>query len=337
MTSMNREQNLNNWAKTILASQSVKVSSEFCVIAASDDASFRRYFRGETEMGSFIFVDAPPEREDCQTFVKISELLVDIGINAPRVYQADFTEGFMMLTDLGNQLYLDVLKSHDVELIGRLYAEAFSVLRKMAHISCAELPRYDEIRLQEEMNLFPGWFLTQQLSLSLSENENQMLEKVFGFLIESAIEQPQVFVHRDYHSRNLMVVTGDNPGVIDFQDAVSGPVTYDLVSLLKDCYWRFPRNQVVDWVETYRQDSSLDVGTEEFLRWFDLMGLQRHLKCAGIFSRLNLRDGKPDYLKDIPLVIEYILEVCDIYIEGAEFADWLRSHVIPHLALRMKS
>ena len=337
MTSMNREQNLNNWAKTILASQSVKVSSEFCVIAASDDASFRRYFRGETEMGSFIFVDAPPEREDCQTFVKISELLVDIGINAPRVYQADFTEGFMMLTDLGNQLYLDVLKSHDVELIGRLYAEAFSVLRKMAHISCAELPRYDEIRLQEEMNLFPGWFLTQQLSLSLSENENQMLEKVFGFLIENAIEQPQVFVHRDYHSRNLMVVTGDNPGVIDFQDAVSGPVTYDLVSLLKDCYWRFPRNQVVDWVETYRQDSSLDVGTEEFLRWFDLMGLQRHLKCAGIFSRLNLRDGKPDYLKDIPLVIEYILEVCDIYIEGAEFADWLRSHVIPHLALRMKS
>ncbi len=334
---MNREQNLNNWAKTILASQSVKVSSEFCVIAASDDASFRRYFRGETEMGSFIFVDAPPEREDCQTFVKISELLVDIGINAPRVYQADFTEGFMMLTDLGNQLYLDVLKSHDVELIERLYAEAFSVLRKMAHISCAELPRYDEIRLQEEMNLFPGWFLTQQLSLSLSENENQMLEKVFGFLIESAIEQPQVFVHRDYHSRNLMVVTGDNPGVIDFQDAVSGPVTYDLVSLLKDCYWRFPRNQVVDWVETYRQDSSLDVGTEEFLRWFDLMGLQRHLKCAGIFSRLNLRDGKPDYLKDIPLVIEYILEVCDIYIEGAEFADWLRSHVIPHLALRMKS
>ena len=337
MTSMNREQNLNNWAKTILASQGVKVSSDFCVIAASDDASFRRYFRGETEMGSFIFVDAPPEREDCQTFVKISELLVDIGINAPRVYQADFTEGFMMLTDLGNQLYLDVLKSHDVELIGRLYAEAFSVLRKMAHISCAELPRYDEIRLQEEMNLFPGWFLTQQLSLSLSENENQMLEKVFGFLIENAIEQPQVFVHRDYHSRNLMVVTGDNPGVIDFQDAVSGPVTYDLVSLLKDCYWRFPRNQVVDWVETYRQDSSLDVGTEEFLRWFDLMGLQRHLKCAGIFSRLNLRDGKPDYLKDIPLVIEYILEVCDIYIEGAEFADWLRSHVIPHLALRMKS
>ena len=334
---MNREQNLNNWAKTILASQGVKVSSDFCVIAASDDASFRRYFRGETEMGSFIFVDAPPEREDCQTFVKISELLVDIGINAPRVYQADFTEGFMMLTDLGNQLYLDVLKSHDVELIGRLYAEAFSVLRKMAHISCAELPRYDEIRLQEEMNLFPGWFLTQQLSLSLSENENQMLEKVFGFLIENAIEQPQVFVHRDYHSRNLMVVTGDNPGVIDFQDAVSGPVTYDLVSLLKDCYWRFPRNQVVDWVETYRQDSSLDVGTEEFLRWFDLMGLQRHLKCAGIFSRLNLRDGKPDYLKDIPLVIEYILEVCDIYIEGAEFADWLRSHVIPHLALRMKS
>ena len=337
MTSMNREQNLNNWAKTILASQGVKVSSDFCVIAASDDASFRRYFRGETEMGSFIFVDAPPEREDCQTFEKISELLVDIGINAPRVYQADFTEGFMMLTDLGNQLYLDVLKSHDVELIGRLYAEAFSVLRKMAHISCAELPRYDEIRLQEEMNLFPGWFLTQQLSLSLSENENQMLEKVFGFLIESAIEQPQVFVHRDYHSRNLMVVTGDNPGVIDFQDAVSGPVTYDLVSLLKDCYWRFPRNQVVDWVETYRQDSSLDVGAEEFLRWFDLMGLQRHLKCVGIFSRLNLRDGKPDYLKDIPLVIEYILEVCDIYIEGAEFADWLRSHVIPHLALRMKS
>ena len=337
MTPMNREQNLNNWAKTILASQGVKVSSDFCVIAASDDASFRRYFRGETEMGSFIFVDAPPEREDCQTFEKISELLVDIGINAPRVYQADFAEGFMMLTDLGNQLYLDVLKSHDVELIGRLYAEAFSVLRKMAHISCAELPRYDEIRLQEEMNLFPGWFLTQQLSLSLSENENQMLEKVFGFLIESAIEQPQVFVHRDYHSRNLMVVTGDNPGVIDFQDAVSGPVTYDLVSLLKDCYWRFPRNQVVDWVETYRQDSSLDVGAEEFLRWFDLMGLQRHLKCVGIFSRLNLRDGKPDYLKDIPLVIEYILEVCDIYIEGAEFADWLRSHVIPHLALRMKS
>ena len=334
---MNREQNLNNWAKTILASQGVKVSSDFCVIAASDDASFRRYFRGETEMGSFIFVDAPPEREDCQTFEKISELLVDIGINAPRVYQADFAEGFMMLTDLGNQLYLDVLKSHDVELIGRLYAEAFSVLRKMAHISCAELPRYDEIRLQEEMNLFPGWFLTQQLSLSLSENENQMLEKVFGFLIENAIEQPQVFVHRDYHSRNLMVVTGDNPGVIDFQDAVSGPVTYDLVSLLKDCYWRFPRNQVVDWVETYRQDSSLDVGAEEFLRWFDLMGLQRHLKCVGIFSRLNLRDGKPDYLKDIPLVIEYILEVCDIYIEGAEFADWLRSHVIPHLALRMKS
>ena len=286
---------------------------------ASADASFRRYFRITDHGYTFIVMDAPPEKEDCKPFIHIANLLLQRGLNVPRILQQDLKQGFLLLSDLGNTVFLSELNK---ETVDDMYSVAMDALLQLQQHDNPDLPAYDEHLLRTEMNLFPDWYLAKHLKLNLDTQQQAVLEDSFALLVANALAQPQVCVHRDYHSRNLMI-NKDNPrqpGVIDFQDAVIGAVTYDLVSLLKDCYIQWPRNRVEAWVRYfYTQALSrgiiAGVNFETFLRWFDLMGLQRHIKVAGIFSRLYYRDGKAGYLNDIPLTMNYIFEVLDLYPE----------------------
>jgi aminoglycoside/choline kinase family phosphotransferase len=329
---------LDLWAQAALLNAGAPLPQGYQLESASDDASFRRYFRATNAAGdTYIFVDAPPDKEDSQAFVDIQGLLFAAGLRVPVLYQADPSLGFMMLSDFGRQLYLDLLQTAAPSVVEHHYQSAFSSLRLMQQVAPLDtLPVFDGQRLATEMNLFPEWFLMNYLQLNLDSDDQALLESLNTSLISAALQQPVVFVHRDYHCRNLMVIDDGPPGIIDFQDAVAGPVTYDLASLLKDCYHRFPRPQVVSWVQDFYeqlQREGVDVGTDAagFLRWFDLMGMQRHLKCAGIFARLALRDGKARYLEDIPLVMAYILEVCALYPEFAEVGAWLERQVMPAL------
>ncbi|MDG2071911.1 MAG: phosphotransferase [Pseudomonadales bacterium] len=324
-----RKSAVDAWAQGMLEDRGLKLPQGFSLQPASDDASFRRYFRYSGDP-SFIFVDAPPAMEDSRPFIIVAALLASAGLNVPDVYEHDPDNGFMMIKDFGEDLYFDRLD--DIAQIEPLYQDAFSALAKMQQIP-ARLDPYNEILLHDEMNLFPEWFLARQLDIDRAPN---MLGEVFRLMITNATSQPQVFVHRDYHCRNLMVAE-PNPGVIDFQDAVIGPITYDLVSLLKDCYHKFPTDQIERWVLAYRarlvMAGQLEASVSEttFMRWFDFMGFQRHLKCAGIFSRLNIRDGKPGYLADIPLVLQYLSEVCERYSELKGFGAWLQENVMPRM------
>jgi len=289
-----------------------------CELApASSDASFRRYFRIELEQGSRIVMDAPPQQEDCRPFIHVAELLRCVGLNAPDVIEQDLQSGFLLLDDLGNTTYLEVLNSESVD---HLYADAMSALATMqagVDTVTSELPPYDEALLQTELDLFKDWYLEKHCDVHLNEQQLAVWKTTCETLIASALAQPAVCVHRDYHSRNLMQVdNGQNPGLLDFQDAVIGPVTYDLVSLLRDCYISWPRQQVEEWVAGFYQHASdvsiIDadkVSQQQFLQWFDLMGVQRHLKAIGIFARLLHRDGKQGYVKDIPRTLGYVLEV----------------------------
>ncbi|MDZ7829315.1 MAG: phosphotransferase [Halofilum sp. (in: g-proteobacteria)] len=274
---------------------------------ASSDASFRRYFRVATPDGPVILMDAPPEFEDSHPFVDIDQRLRDAGVNVPRILAADLEQGFLLLSDLGDDIYLGQL---DADNADALYGDALTALVAMqAHGDCRGLPPYDAALLHREMALFPDWLLERHLGLDLRD-ARPALSATFERLAASALEQPRVFVHRDYHSRNLMHTARDNPGILDFQDAVAGPVTYDLVSLLRDCYVAWPDERVDDWIEHYLRlagDAGIDTGdAARFRRWFDLMGVQRHLKASGIFARLYHRDGKAGYLPDIPRTWGYI-------------------------------
>ncbi len=297
---------------------------------ASADASFRRYFRvNDTNTGrTYIVMDAPPDKEDCEPFVHITRLLRGVHVNAPEIITMDLAQGFLLLDDLGDCPYLDQL---DATTCDELYDDALTALVNMQRIE-DHLPPYDRQRLSDEMGLFEPWYLNTHLGISLDAQQQAVLGSVFDLLIDSALEQPQVFVHRDYHSRNLMVVEGDNPGVIDYQDAVIGPVTYDLVSLFKDCYIEWPRPKIEAWLDSYLDRTAVDmaVDREQFIRWFDLMGVQRHLKVLGIFARLNYRDGKPQYLNDLPLTLKYVLDSCERYDELAPLRKLLETTVLRH-------
>jgi aminoglycoside/choline kinase family phosphotransferase len=281
----------------------------FELAPASSDASFRRYFRVSTPQGSVIVMDAPPEKEDSAPYVEIARRLGAAGLMVPEVLVSDLKQGFLLISDLGMDLYLDRLTHASKE---RLYGDALAALRTMQRrVPTDGLPRYSPGMLHFELGLFGEWFLERHLGLRLTKADREVLEQQSTLLVESALEQPVVFVHRDYHSRNLMVVPGRNPGILDFQGAVAGPVTYDLVSLLRDCYIAWPEADVTRWATAYFRglvaDGALADGDEErFLRWFDLMGLQRHLKAIGIFARLKHRDGKPGYLADIPRTLDYV-------------------------------
>ena len=323
-----RSRGLETWAKSV----DTQIPLDAKLEKISDDASFRRYFRFSGLTHKRIFVDAPPECEDNVSFLNISTALLDAGLNAPEVLSANLEHGYLMITDLGDEPYLNriVLQPENTE---PLYADAVRAIMRMQKIQC-DLPIYDESKLQSEMNLFHEWFLVGQLRLDLSSSLKFLLETVYRFLIDSALQQPICFVHRDYHCRNLMVVSENSPGIIDFQDAIKGPVTYDLVSLFKDCYYRFDRKVVEEAVSDFHASQvaegrlSSDV---PILRWFDLMGAQRHLKCAGIFSRLNLRDDKTRYLANIPMVVDYLAEVSCLYPELSDFGIWLKENIQPRL------
>lgn len=335
-TKQQRELALNQWARHALTELHLPVDTEFKLVPASDDASFRRYFRGASGEGSFIFVDAPPEQEDSAPFVHVARLLRAAGLNAPVVYREDMSLGFMMLTDFGDRLYYHLLPQGG-EVVDALYDDAVDTIVTMQQMgSPGSLGPYDETLLRQEMELFTDWFLPLQLGLDISAGETRAIARVFDLMVANALGQPAAFVHRDFHCRNLMVVEEGNPGVIDFQDAVVGAVTYDLVSLLKDCYHRFPVDEVNRRVDAFRlrlMDEKIigAVAEDTFTRWFDLMGMQRHIKVAGIFSRLNLRDGKPRYLADIPRVVSYIVEVCERYEDLRPFGKWLEDRVVPGL------
>jgi aminoglycoside/choline kinase family phosphotransferase len=312
-TSEPRFQEMQAWLETVMG------HSNFKIQLASGDASFRRYFRVQGDDKSLIVMDAPPDKEDCKPFVEIASALQKSGLHSPQVLHQDLSRGFLLLTDLGDQQYLQVLNEANVD---RLYGDALSALATLQ--ACAAIhyafPVYDEALLKTEMNLFTDWLVSKHLSISLSQDEEAMFAQVFNFLSQSALQQPQVPVHRDYHSRNLMFSQGHNPGILDFQDAVIGPVTYDLVSLLRDCYISWPRERVETWVRGYHQlayQSGIlkEENEADFLRWFDLMGVQRHLKAAGIFARLNYRDQKSAYLQDVPRTVGYIIEVSQRYPE----------------------
>ncbi|MES2623795.1 MAG: phosphotransferase [Pseudomonadota bacterium] len=341
-TLQQREQALRQWFVS-LAPTLNDGSARETIDAVSGDASFRRYFRGFTAHKSWILVDAPPDKENSQTFVEIARRLARGGVAVPEVVAADLALGFMCLADFGDVLLWSKLDAAqgDPQLqpsADALYQSAFAELVKIQQCdgSTPPLPPYDEALLLREMRLFTDWFCGGIMQFKLSTFEINMLENVYHFLVDSALAQPQVFVHRDYHSRNLMYRADAPPGVLDFQDAVFGPVTYDLVSLLKDCYISWPRAQVNTWVLDYAARATeagvlLHVAPQQFLQDFDLMGLQRHLKVAGIFGRLWLRDGKSRYLQDIPLTLRYISEVVPEYPELKVFSAWLHDRVLPHL------
>ena len=308
-------------------------TSAFRIEPASEDASFRRYFRVHAGSRTRVAMDAPPPMEDCRPFVSVLGLLRGAGVNAPRLHAADVERGFLLLDDLGSRCYLDVIENANADV---LYADAFDTLLAMqCGIGRGRVPPYDERRLRDELDLFPHWFLAHHLGIELDEALSHALDVTFEALVGVCVEQPRIFVHRDYHSRNLMYLgdgcsggcsvdpsggdPGGNPGVIDFQDAVDGPVTYDLVSLLRDVYVRWPEDRVAGWVGAYHDRAVarglVDVGRARFLRWFDLTGVQRHLKIAGIFARLWHRDGKPRYLDDLPLTLSYLSQIAPRYPE----------------------
>ena len=331
-----RAEALRQWAVRELGDSSLELTP------ASADASFRRYFRIAHGEETRILMDAPPPQENVRPFVAIARALFAAGVHVPEVLAENPAEGFLLLSDLGNRPYLDELNEATVE---RLYGDALGALNSIQVCGPGEgsLPPYDRPLLLNEMALFRDWLLGRYLDLDAQQLAPD-LDSIFAALAEQALAQPRVCVHRDYHSRNLMVVAQNNPGILDFQDAVFGPITYDLVSLLRDCYIAWPRVQVEDWALGFRelaiQSGTLapdQVDEKTFLRWFDWMGVQRHLKAAGIFARLNVRDAKPGYLKDIPRTLGYIVEVAPGYPELAPLAELIGNRVLPALQQRLAS
>ncbi len=297
---------------------------------ASNDASFRRYFRvvfnnsvvQESAGQSFVIMDAPPEKEAIDSFLEIDSCLENCAVHVPHIYAVNQALGFILMSDLGNSAYLSALNSCSAQA-DSLYTDAMQALLLMQQgmqRQSIELESYNAARLKAEMELLPHWYIKVHCQQTLNNNDQIILDQAMKRLIDSAQSQPQVFVHRDYHSRNLMLCSKNNPGVIDFQDAVIGPITYDLVSLLRDSYIAWPDDKVYHWVEQYRQmllkEGLLAEDNKQlFIRWFDWMGIQRQLKVVGIFCRLNYRDAKSHYLNDIPQTLDYLFKVCTRYSE----------------------
>lgn len=305
-----------------------------CIEAASSDASARSYWRVRTASGSTVVMDAPPGSGDLGAWLDIDARLRDAGLNAPQVLAEDRAQGFLLLSDLGARQYLHDLTDANADA---LYGDALAALATMqARVDPHGLPRFDEPFIVRELELMPIWFLQRHLGIAIACEEWDVIEVAFRLLIDNATRQPQMFMHRDFHSRNLMVVPGHNPGIVDFQDAVLGPVTYDVVSLLRDCYIAWDDARVRDWAETQRrrliEAGTLDahIDAARWQRWSDLTGLQRHLKVLGIFCRLWYRDGKRGYLADLPRVWIYVREVASLYPELHDFMALLQRWIGEH-------
>ena len=300
---------------------------------ASSDASFRRYFRVQHQQRHYIVMDAPPDREDTAPFLKVAQLFTQAQVNVPEIIQQNTRQGFLLLEDFGSTCLLDKLDETTVEHLYKDALDSLITLQKNVDIHSCNLPHYTAELLQTELLLFSDWFLTQQCKLTLNNTQQALIDTSYAFLINSALQQPQVCVHRDYHSRNLMHLSTDNPGIIDFQDAVIGPVTYDVVSLLRDCYISWSDAQIErclqDYFQQLKQANLVACDFNQFKRDFDLMGIQRHLKAIGIFSRLNIRDGKSVYLGDIPRTLNYVINISQRYPELKDFHAFLVDTVLP--------
>ena len=331
--SMPDKYKFSRWIQSVLPA-CVSVSKPLQLDALAGDAGFRRYFRLNTHP-SLIAVNSPPLKEKNPAYVNLSLFFQAHGIKTPKIHAVNFDQGFMLLEDFGERLFQYQLTSENSTT---LYDSAESVLMEIQRCAADKriLPIYDQCKLDDELALFEQWFIDQLLGISLDANEKAMLQQLYRHLIDNALQQPQVTVHTDYHSRNLMLLENGVLGVIDFQDAMYGPITYDLVSLLKDCYLRWP----VEWVKKralnfkrHLEQSEIleETDDDQFMRWFDLMGLQRHIKVLGIFARLSLRDNKHGYLQDIPLVVRYSIEATGHYPETAVFNRWFKQKILPLL------
>jgi aminoglycoside/choline kinase family phosphotransferase len=318
---------LNSWIQTLFGGEPFRLER------LAGDASFRSYSRLFLRDKSFIVMSAGKDKDSCHAFAALARAFRAADVMAPHILEQDLEQGYMLLSDFGDEVYLKHLNDGSAD---DLYERAFAALLNLQ--TCTEipdysLPLYDRDRYLAEMNLCRDWYLTQHLGFELSTMEHQLLDYIFDLLIVDASSQPQVCVHRDYHSRNLMMVQPKNIGILDFQDAVLGPVTYDLVSLLRDCYIRWPEERVRAWAKSFFQQKNAGQSVQisdwdQFYHWFDWMGLQRHLKCMGIFARLNARDHKPQYLADIPRILQYVEQVSGRYPELKEFTLFLNKRKI---------
>lgn len=320
-----RQNELNSWLKSTLNHKQYKL------IPLAGDASFRKYYRAHCDEQTYVVMDAPPNKEALTPFINIGKLLAANGVHTPAIIAFELTQGFALLEDLGDKLLLNELSTDNVD---QLYEGAMTTLLRLQQSSTRnpELPVFDKAFMLQELALFPEWFLKAYLELQLSAAEKLLLEETFDWLTTQITNQPQLFIHRDYHARNLMLLdtkNTDEMGVIDFQDAMRGPFTYDLVSLLKDCYVKWPRKQVIQWITYFYNQLETTHGwsLQQFTQAFDLCGLQRHLKVLGIFCRLHLRDNKPTYLQDLPLTFNYVVACTESYEELHAFYRFIQTKI----------
>jgi aminoglycoside/choline kinase family phosphotransferase len=326
-----RKQQLHNWIN-----QSTDFECESLEIV-SGDASFRRYFRFFCDGQSIIAVDAPPEYEDASQFISVAKSYSGKGICVPQIYACDLAQGFYIQQDFGNRLLSDFLT---VDSCDHFYSKALAsipLIQSCLATDDGPLPTYSGEFIDRELNLFSDWLLDKYLQLSLTDVETKMLGKVFASLKNSCLQQPMVGVHRDYHSRNLMLLEDDEIGVIDFQDAVIGPITYDAVSLLRDSYQDWPKAKLQLWLQDWHAEYYAQSPWTDFKLWFDCVGMQRHIKIAGIFARLCIRDSKPSFLSDIPHTLDYLIEEANQDPEYSEFAIFVRERVMPNVLQRLKA
>jgi N-acetylmuramate 1-kinase len=320
---------LNKWLAGHIETKEILVPLAY-------DASFRRYYRINDGKNSYVVMDAPPDKEDCQPFIYVANLLQQAGLNVPQILAQDLRHGFLLLTDLGTTVYSTILKSGDQAKIDKLYKNAIQALILMQKIA-DNLPAYDQQLIEREMRLFDTWLISKCLDHNLSSQDMQALQACYNQLQQTMLEQPVVFVHRDYHSRNLMVLDNLQPGILDFQDAVNGAITYDIVSLLRDCYQVWDAEYVQYWLDYYYQIAienkilSPATSREQLQIWFDYTGIQRHLKASGIFARLHLRDANPNFLQYIPDTLGYIQQVATLYPQ-LQFLAHLAAELIPEIS-----
>jgi len=289
---------------------------------ASADASFRKYYRLSQEDSTFLLMDSSLEKESLIPFIHITEKLLTVDINAPKILEKDLKEGYLIIEDFGDTHYLNIL---DHDNFKTLYSKSIDTIINMQKIDIAGLPAYDKDFLHSEMDLMEEWYFKKLLKKNLGEDQKKIIRDTLEKISDVVLSQPQgVFVHRDFHSRNIMLTSEEKIGVIDYQDAMHGPITYDLVSLLKDCYIEFDREEIIKLVLEFRDKVGLKTSDEEFIKWFDFMGMQRHIKVLGVFARLYIRDGKNGYLKDIPLTLQYLFDTAKQYEETKPLAELIK-------------
>jgi aminoglycoside/choline kinase family phosphotransferase len=315
-----REDALRCWLKNVFS------HDDFKLTPLSGDASFRRYFRLFTNNESYVVMDAPPEKEPLAPFLAVQTLLKNAEICVPECFAKESQQGFLLLSDFGDQLLLYSLTPENTETS---YEKSIQAMIQFQSISPADLPQFNQAHIHQELGLFQDWFLQKHLGLVLTEDELHLLQETFDFLAQKLVQQPQVFIHRDYHSRNIMRLTDNRLGLIDFQDAMRGPLTYDLVSLLKDCYIQWPQDKLEQWTNYYytHAPQAQQLSYADFMQAFEFCGLQRHLKVLGIFSRLALRDNKTQFLNDLPLTLHYVLNCLQTQPKLERFYEFMQQRI----------